>query len=127
MLLNLSNHPKSTWGKKQTEIAIALYGTITDINFPAIDPEADEKEIHKLTKEYFEDCKKLLSQSTDKNNAVHIMGEMTFCFTLIKMLQQYNIKCIASTTRRIVTKNNSLTKTSRFEFVQFRKYPKLKL
>lgn len=127
MLLNLSNHPKSTWDKKQTEIAIAFYGTITDINFPAIDPEADENEIHKLTKEYFEDCKKLLSQSTDKNNAVHIMGEMTFCFTLIKMLQQDNIKCIASTTRRIVTKNNSLTKTSRFEFVQFRKYPKLKL
>ena len=122
MLLNLSNHPKKIWDKKQTETAEKLYGEIIDVHFPAVYPEADEKEIYILAKEYLEHSKKILSESNDKNDAVHIMGEMTFSFALVKMLQENNIKCIASTTKRIVTENNSLTKISRFDFVQFRRY-----
>ena len=122
MLLNLSNHPKSTWDKKQTEIAEKIYGEIIDINFPAVNPEADEKDIYNLAKEYLEHCKKFLLQSTDKNNAVHIMGEMTFSFALIKMLHENNIDCIASTTKRSASMDNSSNKISRFDFVKFRKY-----
>jgi hypothetical protein len=121
MLLNLSNHPKSTWDKKQTEIAEKIYGEIIDINFPAVDPEANEKEIYKIANEYLNHCKKLLSQSTDKNNAVHIMGEMTFSFSVVKLLKKNNIKCIASTSKRSVVQIEN-RKLIEFDFMQFREY-----
>lgn len=121
MLLNLSNHPKNTWDKKQTETAENLYGEIIDVHFPAVDPEADENEIYELAKEYLEHCKKFLSQSTDKNNAVHIMGEMTFCFTVVQLLKTEKIQCIASTSKRSVVQIEN-RKQIEFDFVKFREY-----
>jgi len=121
MLLNLTNHPKTTWNKKQTKTAEKFYGDIIDINFPAVDPEANENEIYNLAKKYLEHCKKILSQSTDENNAVHIMGELTFTFNLVQLLKTKNIQCIASTTKRNTIQIENRKQTE-FDFVQFRKY-----
>jgi len=49
------------------------------------------------------------------------MGEMTFSFRLVQKLKSAGILCIASTTERI-TEQIGDTKTSRFEFIQFRPY-----
>lgn len=121
MLLNLSNHPSNKWDKKQIETAKKFYGEIIDINFPAVDPESDENEINKLAKEYFKHCIKFFSQSSDKDNAVHIMGEMTFCFAIVQLLKIEKIQCIASTSKRNVVQIEN-RKQAEFNFVKFRKY-----
>lgn len=121
MLLNLSNHPANLWSQNQIAEAQKLYGGVIDLDFPAIPPEANENYIADLAERYKTDCIKLISQSNDQNNAVHIMGEQTFCFSLITKLIQSGITCVASTTDRNTTELGNV-KTSNFEFTRFREY-----
>ncbi|HRW21917.1 MAG TPA: CRISPR-associated protein [Bacteroidales bacterium] len=121
MLINLSNHPFQNWDKKQTEAAQTAYGSIIDLRFPQIDPEWDIEQIINIAVKYFKKIDIELKKSTENNNAVHLMGELTFCFCLASLLQKNEITCIASTTKRNVTENVGV-KTSVFEFVKFRKY-----
>jgi hypothetical protein len=122
MLLNLSNHPSHLWPKEQLNLAKQLFGDIIDIPFPDVSPSGDEKYIDQLSDEYLDKILDILFEHPKTPFVVHIMGELTFCFSLIKKLQQYNITCVASTTRRIseITPDNK--KISKFDFVQFRKY-----
>lgn len=121
MLINLSNHPLSTWSQKQIAEAENFYGRIIDVDFPQIPPDADEEIVSILAKDFTDICLDILSSSKDKNNAVHIMGEMTFSFLLILQLHNNNVECVASTTKRN-SKERDGEKISRFEFVRFRKY-----
>lgn len=121
MLLNLSNHPSINWSDLQIETANELYGKVVDIDFPQIPPEADEELVAALANDYKNTCIDILSSSKDKNNAVHIMGELTFCFALIQELKKNNILCIASTSERN-TVEESGNKISKFNFVSFRNY-----
>ncbi len=123
MLINLSNHPLKYWIKKQIETANKLYGNIVDLPFPQINPEWDETEIEKLSKEYFNKIILQLGNAKSKNNAVHIMGELTFTFNLVNKLLKNGIVCVASTTER-KTKETDNKKISEFNFVRFRKYVK---
>jgi hypothetical protein len=122
MLINLSNHPSSFWGKEQTKAATQKYGQIIDLPFPAIDPEADIETIALLADQYEVNIRKLLATEKAGAFAVHIMGELTFCFALVDRLQKSGITCLASTTRRETIENGDELKTSRFEFVRFREY-----
>lgn len=124
MLINLSNHPSANWGAEQTEAA-KKFGPVVDIAFPAIDPGAGAPEITALAKTYHSEVEILLNESGDPVNAVHIMGELTFCFALVARLQKAGITCVASTTRRDTVENGDGSKTSIFRFVQFRDYPDL--
>lgn len=119
MLLNFSNHPYENWPEKQKKIAIEMFGSIKDLEFPLVDPEKDEEYIDKLSDEYLRIIKKLNDEYG--KITVHIMGEMTFCFALIKKLKFWDIPCVASTTRRNVSFVNN-QKISEFEFVRFRYY-----
>jgi len=121
MLLNLSNHPSTIWSDLQIKSANEHYGKVVDVDFPVIPPEADEDLIASLAKDYKDICLDILSSSKDENNAVHIMGELTFCFALVQELNKLNITCVASTTERN-TYEESGNKISKFEFVRFRKY-----
>lgn len=125
MLINLSNHPSSTWPENQTKIAREKYMTVSDIPFPQIDPEADEVKIIVLAQDYLNRCKTMLSKADGETNAIHIMGEHTFVYAIVRILQQQNFICIASTTHRLASIDEKGNKTSRFEFCQFRKYPKI--
>ncbi|TFV94472.1 CRISPR-associated protein [Algoriphagus kandeliae] len=116
MLLNLSNHPSSSWPEKQIQEANRLFGDIRDMPFPHIDPEASEEDIQRLSEVYKEDILAMRPQ------AVHIMGELTFCFQLVFKLRQVGIPCLASTTHRTTEDLPNGTKISKFEFVRFRKY-----
>jgi hypothetical protein len=121
MLINLTNHPLHFWTDKQTKEAIKIYASVVDLPFPAISPTASAEELIMLVNEYTNKCIVLLNKSHDKTNAVHIMGEMTFCFALVNALMKNGITCIASTTDRLVEEKEN-RKTTIFEFIRFREY-----
>jgi hypothetical protein len=119
MLINFTNHTSSEWAEDQLK-ASAVYGQIIDIPFPYIDPEWDESVINSMAAGYAGKCIEM-TNSDIKDSAVHIMGEMTFCYSVIKKLREAEIKCLASTTKREVTAEGSL-KLTEFRFVRFREY-----
>jgi len=121
MLVNLSNHPSEKWSLQQSEAA-KLYGSVVNLPFPAIDPEAETHEIESLAESYEIKVRQLLSVETSGLQAVHIMGELTFCFALVVRLQKVGITCLASTTRRHTADHADGSKTTRFGFVRFREY-----
>ena len=120
MLINLSNHPAERWNAGQLEQAHNLYGEVQDLPFPKVDPHADEQEIHSMAEEYVQYALQQLPAATE--NAVHIMGEMTLTFALVKRLKAEGITCVASTTERKVAEKADGTKTSVFQFIRFREY-----
>lgn len=115
MLLNLSNHPSSTWPANQLATAIDQFGTVEDLPFPVIDPEWTTDEVRQLAELYFE---KVYQR---RPSAVHLMGEMTFTFALVQKLKTAGALCLASTTERLVQEEGG-KKTVEFRFVQFRPY-----
>lgn len=121
MLLNLSNHPIETWSKNQLNEALDLFSSIQDFPFPQIAATASKNEVYNLARKYHSICKRILSESSDKNNAVHIMGEHTFVFYFVTLLKKKNVKCIASTTERNAIEYSG-KKISHFNFVKFREY-----
>jgi len=124
MLINLSNHPSSKWQEKQTEDAIRLFDKIVDISFPKILPEADNSYIKDLTLRLSEQCENILFTSKSDSNAVHVMGEFTLSFAIVSILAKNGIRCVASTTERIVEEIND-KRTIIFNFKQFRDYQML--
>ena len=121
MLFNLSNHSVVNWSDKQLKVAREQFGEVVDIPFPQIDPLADEREIIELAESYLQKCKKLIEESQDEINAVHLMGEFTFVFALAYLLIKNDIVCVVSTTNRNTVEVGN-KKISEFKFVRFRKY-----
>lgn len=117
VFLNLSNHPSALWGREQLRAA-GTYGQVVDMAFPSICPEISAEEVQKLADEYLT---KVLEYTVNANVTVHIMGELTFTFIMVRMLQEHGILCVASCSERIVREENG-EKISRFEFVRFRNY-----
>lgn len=124
MFINLSNHPVSLWNEKQVSAA-GHYGKIIDLPFPAIDPAATTNAILLLSEQYEVKIRKLFAGETTGAIAVHLMGELTFCFALVVRLQKAGILCLASTTQRKATDHTDGSKTVQFDFVKFREYPVL--
>lgn len=128
MLINLSNHPSTKWSAKQKQMAIDEYGWIKDIAFPQIDPLATSSDIDRLAWDFAAVCEhefkvaNIPVSAQAHNEAVHIMGELTFCYAIIGKLRERNIKCVASTTKRNVIEEKDGKKTLIFDFVQFRSY-----
>lgn len=117
-LINLSNHPSTNWSETQIKAA-SKYGEIVDLPFPSVDAAGDEVYIAALADEYLS---KVLQIASGRNVTVHLMGEMTFTFALVKLLQKEGLDCIASTTEREVIELPSGKKEATFKFVKFRKY-----
>lgn len=118
MLLNLSNHPSLTWSVTQLSAAQEAYSGVIDLPFPAIDPTWTKQEIQALAEQYVATILALDPVPT----AVHLMGELTFSFALVGLLQALGITCVASTARRQVIEKAPGHKEAIFEFVQFRAY-----
>lgn len=118
MLVNLSNHPHTLWSEKQLRYA-EVYGDIVELPFPDIHPLWNEEDIEQLSDEYNERVKAIGSPT---QLTVHLMGEMTFCYSLLRKLQQRGIRCIASCARRNVTETPEGVKQVVFEFERFREY-----
>ena len=119
LFINLSNHPCEFWGEKQKNAA-SEYGEIKDMPFPMVDANDDIMYIETLADEYFQMIKDL---TCDYDVTVHLMGELTFTFALLKRLQEYGIRCVASTSKRIVKEEVPGRKEEViFEFERFREY-----
>lgn len=127
MLINLSNHPSDKWTSKQKKEALIKFFDLIDIPFPQIDPEDDEEYIYELAESYKEKCMKMFKDESDgkDDNAAHVMGEFTFTYALVSLLLSVGIKCIASTTKRIVKDLDNHKSEVTFEFVRFREYKKI--
>ena len=118
MFVNFSNHPSRHWDDRQMEAA-RCYGDVVDLPFPVVVPDADSQELQPLA----QDCvQMILSQGEAGSITVHIMGEMTLTFMIVKLLKEKGIRCVASTTERKTTYNDDGTKLSEFSFVKFREY-----
>lgn len=124
MLINLSNHPSANWPQPQLEAA-KLYGAIVDLPFPAIDPEAETFDIELLAETYESKAIQLFASEPFGLQAVHIMGELTFCFALVARLQKLGFTCLSSTTSRRTIDHSDGTKTTLFGFVRFREYSQI--
>lgn len=118
LFINYSNHPSSDWSKKQLASA-REYGEIVDIPFRSVAPEADSAELERIASE---ELTKILDAAAGKNAVVHLMGEMTLTYILVRKLKASGIRCVASTTARSVVENADGTRTSDFDFVRFRDY-----
>ena len=119
MLINLTNHPSSLWSDKQLEAA-RVYEEIIDMPFPAIDETDDETYISTLADEYHQ---KILDIAKENSVTVHLMGELTFTFALLKRLQEHGIPCVASTSKRMVNEETPGRKGEViFQFERFRRY-----
>jgi len=123
MLINLSNHPSSSWSREQLTTALSTYHQVQDLTFPNIPPSWSSEQIQKLAQNYKTQIVELLAL-TITPSAVHLMGEMTFSTYLVYLLQREGIICIASTTQRNVVEQDGVKQT-RFEFVRFRDYPEM--
>ena len=121
MLLNLSNHPTKIWSPPQLEAAQNAYESVVDLAFPQISPQATTQEVADLAKSYLKQIRTEYPNLT----AVHLMGEMTFTATLVRLLQKKGILVISSTTERIVLEEKDGKKTAQFLFCQFRTYPNM--
>ena len=120
MLINISNHPVSTWDNKQIKAATELWGDIIDIALPYIDPNLNGREVERIAEQgvsnYISEIQKY-----DEKNAFHVMGESVYCFHLIRLLKEAGYIVVASTTTRNVEYVGE-NKVTHFEFVQFRRY-----
>lgn len=121
MLINLSNHPKDKWTEKQVSAALRKYKSIVDIPFPHISPNASTNQVINKAKKYFDKIVTLLKSSSDKSDAVHLMGEFTFVFHLTNKLKKKGINVVVSTTDRIIEERQG-KKIVTFNFIKFREY-----
>ncbi len=117
MLINYSNHPSSTWSRRQREMAQKLYGEVIDEAFPHIDPEWDEERLLQFAEgEFLRLFKKYGAEVT-----YHVMGELNFCHLFVQFCHKSGIRCVASTTVRDVKEKDGVREI-RFHFVRFREY-----
>lgn len=117
MFINLSNHPSSGWSKEQQQAARSL-GDIVDLQFPPVDPEMTTDQVKEKADEL---VAAILEYGEPATLTVHIMGEMTLTYSVVSALCRLGVRCVASTTERIVTEVDG-KKVSEFHFVQFREY-----
>jgi len=103
-----------------------MYGEVEDWPFPLIPPEWDAHQVAGLAQDYAERIVRRLNEAGSGRHAVHVMGEMTFTCTLVRLLQQQGVTCVASTSQRIVEEDPATgKKVAYFHFIQFRTYPQL--
>ena len=119
MLLNLSNHPSTSWDSYQIQTAKEQFGNVVDMPFPNISPTATKEDIQKLAQRYADE---IFAKYPTDNLTIHLMGELCFSFALLKLLQEKGIKIVASTTERIVEEKERQQKIVSFRFVNFREY-----
>lgn len=118
LLINLSNHPSAEWQEEQRQAA-HIYGTCIDMSFPQIDPSADDDQMESIVEKYTQQVKEY---TKTHEVTVHIMGEMCFTYRLIKRLSAIGIKCICSTSYRLVHDEGNGKRYVEFHFKKFRNY-----
>lgn len=119
IFINYTNHPISVWSNEQISAAKKYAEKLVDIPFIVIDPDKDKDDIEKIADS---ELKKILKVAEGHDATVHLMGEQTLSFSLIKKLQGLGVRCVASTTKREVKDLGDNKREVTFRFVKFREY-----
>lgn len=119
IFINYTNHPVKDWSEEQVSAAKKYAEELVDIPFIVIDPDKDEDDIEKIADS---ELKKILKVTEGHDATVHLMGEQTLSFSLIKKLQGLGVRCVASTTKREVKDLGDNKREVTFRFVKFREY-----
>lgn len=119
IFINYTNHPISEWSDEQRSAAKKYAEELVDIPFIGIDPDKDEADIEKIADS---ELRKILMKAEGHEATVHLMGEQTLSFSLIKKLQGLGVRCVASTTKREVKDLGDNKREVAFRFVKFREY-----
>ncbi len=125
--INLTNHPSATWGEAQRAAVTALgCDEIIDIQFPNVNPHATSSDVAAHAAATLAEVVALGLGDGVHRGAVHVMGESGFVAAFVAAAKLAGVHCVHSTTVRVAveTKNadGTVTKTSQFNFVQFRDY-----
>lgn len=120
VFINLTNHPSSSWNVEQLKKA-QEFGEIIDIPFPIIDETQNESFIDNLVSDYVSKIMDI-TLNMKRKTTVHVMGEMTFTYSIVERLKKLRCTCVASTTKRIVEDLPDGTKKATFAFARFREY-----
>ncbi len=119
MFVNVSNHPSAKWGDVQMAAA-QQWGKVYDIPFPVVAPDACVDAVSDMADDLIN---QILRLDVDMSNVVvHIMGEMTLTYAVVRRLLAKGVRCVASTTQRVVIDLPDGSKQSSFSFVAFRDY-----
>ena len=121
IFINYSNHPVEFWDNKQLLKAREMGDSLVDIPFPKVSPTMNHDEIVKFAESEVKRIKDATVVNFD-NVTVHIMGEHTLVYNVIRLLKQQGVKCVASTTERVTEILPSGEKVSKFNFITFREY-----
>ncbi len=119
MLINISNHPSSRWGKEQKEEASKQFGGVVDIPFPNIDPHATDMTAFEPELSYYDEEGECTIFVNPKVDVIHLMGEMSFFSYFSNKLMKRGYKICVSTTERQAVVVDGIKK-SIFKFIQFR-------
>ena len=108
------------WDEKQLLKAREMGDSLRDIPFPMVSPSWSHEEILKFAES---EVKRIKDATVNFDNAiVHIMGEHTLVYNVIRLLKLEGVKCVASTTERVTEILPSGEKISKFNFIAFREY-----
>ena len=120
VFVNYSNHPMELWDETQLLKAREMGDSLVDIPFPKVSPTMSHEEILMFAES---EVKRIKDATVNFDNVtVHIMGEHTLVYNVIRLLKPEGVKCVASTTERVTELLPSGEKISKFNFIMFREY-----
>ncbi|MEM6318140.1 MAG: TIGR02221 family CRISPR-associated protein [Bacteroidota bacterium] len=102
-LLNVSHHPFAHWSTAQRQLAQQQFGSVRDLAFPEVDAALSPTAFNALVEQYYRQIKQLRPQ------AVHIMGELTFTYALVRRLKGEGVVCLASVVHRQIGQSEDRT------------------
>lgn len=111
VLVNISNHPSSSWSPAQRE----SWDCIFDITFPSIPADWDTKDVENLVVCYGETLCVL-----PKQVVICLQGEYTFTILLGQFLKEKGYTLAIPTTNRIAETLPDGSQVSRFVFTRWR-------
>lgn len=118
LFINLSNHPSSQWKEEQL-CAAREYGDIMDMPFPQVNPDATAEEVNSIADDLVDKIKVL---GDDNDVVVHVMGEMGLTYKIVRKLGFLGIRCVCSTSYRVVKDEEDGKRVVEFHFERFREY-----
>lgn len=120
VFINYSNHPMELWDEMQLLKAREMGDSLVDIPFPKVSPTMSHEEILKFAES---EVKRIKYATVNFDKViVHIMGEHTLVYNVIRLLKLEGVRCVASTTERVTEILPSGEKISKFNFITFREY-----
>lgn len=118
LFINLSNHPSGTWTAEQLAAA-EPFGELVDMPFPQVAPDATVADIKALADEQ---VAAIMQRAVTHTVTVHVMGEMSLVYRIVSLLSERGIRCVCSTSYRVVKDEGDGRRLVEFHFNTFRDY-----